>query len=118
MEFNLEYHTRNRELVGQQCIHPVSVNGDILNMAGSKWKRVDDGGPGQLAGAWLITGRMRDEKMTERKPGPRKTMKILSGTRFQWIAYNSETGDFMGTGGGNYTAEDVKYTESIDFFFT
>jgi len=73
MEFNWEYHTRKKELVGQQRIYPVSVRGDILNMAGSKWKRVDDGAPGQLAGAWLITGRKKDEEMTERKPGPRKT---------------------------------------------
>ena len=54
--------------------------------------------------------------MTERKPGPRKTMKILSGTKFQWIAYNTETGDFSGTGGGTYTTEGGKYTENIDFF--
>ena len=26
-------------------------------------------------------------------------MKILSGSRFQWIAYNTETRQFMGTGG-------------------
>ena len=43
-------------------------------------------------------------------------MKILSGTRFQWIAYNTETKQFMGTGGGNYTTIDGKYTEHIEFF--
>ncbi len=47
---------------------------------------------------------------------PRKTMKILSGTRFQWIAYNVETKEFMGTGGGTYTTTNGKYTENIDFF--
>ena len=103
-------------MVGQQRIYPVSIKDNILDMAGSIWNRVDDGTPGQLAGAWLITGRKRDEEMTERKSGPRKTMKILSGTRFQWIAYNSETGDFMGTGGGKYTTEGGKYIENIDFF--
>jgi hypothetical protein len=40
----------------------------------------------------------------------------LSGTRFQWIAYNTETRQFMGTGGGTYSTKDGKYTENIDFF--
>ncbi|MCK5105463.1 MAG: hypothetical protein KAR17_21715, partial [Cyclobacteriaceae bacterium] len=39
-----------------------------------------------------------------------------SGTRFQWIAYNSETKEFMGTGGGTFTTKDGKYIENIDFF--
>ena len=43
-------------------------------------------------------------------------MKILSGTRFQWIAYNTETGAFPGTGGCTYTTIDNQYTENIDFF--
>jgi hypothetical protein len=43
-------------------------------------------------------------------------MKILSGKRFQWIAYNSETGEFFGTGGGTYTTRRGKYTENIEFF--
>lgn len=43
-------------------------------------------------------------------------MKILSGTRFQWIAYNTETKEFKGTGGGTYTTLDDTYTEQIEFF--
>ena len=43
-------------------------------------------------------------------------MKILSGTRFQWIAYNTETKEFMGSGGGTYTTKEGKYTENIEFF--
>lgn len=79
--------------------------------------RVDDGAPGQLSGAWVITGRVNDKGETRRStPGARRTMKILSGTRFQWIAYNVETKEFFGTGGGNYTTKDGKYTENIEFF--
>ena len=37
---------------------------------------------------------------------PRKTMKILVDGYFQWIAFNTNTFSFMGTGGGRYTAED------------
>jgi hypothetical protein len=80
------------------------------------WSRIDNGSPGQLAGAWLITGRMEGSDMTKITPGARRTMKILSGTRFQWIAYNVESKEFLGTGGGTYTTANGKYTEVIDFF--
>lgn len=70
-----------------------------------------------MAGAWRITARLdRDGQMSAMRPGPRKTIKMLSGNRFQWIAFNSETAGFFGTGGGIYTAENGKYTENIDFF--
>ncbi len=81
-----------------------------------EWIHIDNGTPGKLSGAWLITGRMNDGKMSKMNPGARRTMKILSGTRFQWIAYNVDTKEFLGTGGGTYTTENGKYTENILFF--
>jgi hypothetical protein len=47
---------------------------------------------------------------------PRKTMKILAGSRFQWIDYNTETKEFLGTGGGTYTVKNGEYVEHIEFF--
>ena len=83
----------------------------------SKLKRLDNGSPGKLNGAWLMSGRIRDGKTQLRDINrPRKTMKILSGTRFQWIAYNTETKKFMGTGGGTYTTKNEEYIENIKFF--
>src|SRR3546814_20160262 len=61
--------------------------------------------------SWLITGRVRDGEMSKMTPGARRTMKILSGTRFQWIAYNVETGEFSGTGGGTYTRSEEHTSE-------
>ncbi|MEJ1237945.1 membrane or secreted protein [Chryseolinea sp. T2] len=87
-----------------------------VNGKSEQWARVDDGTPGKLPGAWIITGRMNDGKMTQMNPGARRTMKILSGTRFQWIAYNVETKEFSGTGGGTSTTENGKYREHILFF--
>ena len=82
-----------------------------------EFTRIDDGTGGDLAGAWLISGRENNGEIQMRNTDtPRKTMKILSGTRFQWIAYNTETGEFMGTGGGTYTTSKGKYTEKIEFF--
>ena len=79
------------------------------------WERLDDALQG-LSGNWKIIAREQDGKITEMRPGARKTIKILSGSRFQWAAINSETGDFFGTGGGYYTFENGKYTEHIEFF--
>ncbi|GHA74589.1 hypothetical protein GCM10007389_30430 [Pontibacter akesuensis] len=70
-----------------------------------------------LTGTWRITGRAgEDGTINPMRRGPRKTLKILSGNRFQWIAFNPETKQFSGTGGGTYTAENGKYTENIEFF--
>lgn len=69
-----------------------------------------------LNGTWVITGRKQDGKISTMTPGARRTIKILGGGRFQWIAFNSETKEFSGTGGGNYTAQNGKYTEYIEFF--
>jgi len=84
---------------------------------GQDFSKIDDGKPGKLEGTWLFSNRMRNGKLGDPRSAdnPRKTMKILSGTRFQWIAYNVETKEFMGTGGGTYTTTNGKYTENIDF---
>ena len=64
-----------------------------------------------------MSGRFRNGvKSTRSIDRPRKTMKILSGSRFQWIAYNTETRQFMGTGGGTYLTVKGKYIEQIEFF--
>lgn len=70
-----------------------------------------------LAGLWRITGRLGDNgQINAMQRGARKTIKLLTATRFQWAAINPETKQFMGTGGGTYTFKDGKYTETIDFF--
>jgi hypothetical protein len=115
-----EFNTAKPDDVGKEIATPFTSNGKILTLKtpakNESWKRIDDGMPGKLAGAWLITGRMENGEIKWRKPGARKTMKILSGTRFQWIAYNPETKEFFGTGGGTYTTQNGKYTENIEFF--
>ncbi|WP_181306265.1 membrane or secreted protein [Rufibacter sp. XAAS-G3-1] len=89
-----------------------------VNNAPQTWEKVPEKNPASpLAGAWRISGREgQNGQMNQMVPGPRKTIKILSGDRFQWIAFNSETAAFSGTGGGTYTAQNGKYTEHIEFF--
>lgn len=117
INYNYEFSTFAEVLQHQLLPSAVSQdNNNELTLGNTKWNRIDDGTPGALNGAWLITGRERSGSMNTITPGSRKTMKILSGTRFQWIAYNTETREFMGTGGGTYTTEDGRYTENIEFF--
>jgi hypothetical protein len=96
------------------------ANGLTLSGEGIKkegWKSLEDARQTDLAGVWLMGGRVRDGETTRREVNvPRKTMKILTGTRFQWIAYNTETRQFLGTGGGSYSAADGKYSEKLEFF--
>lgn len=115
----VEFDTEKPERVGSEVSFEIELQQNTLKIKDGdlKWTRLDDGTPGDLAGAWLMSGRKTEGQMRYRETDrPRKTMKILSGTRFQWIAYNTETKQFMGTGGGTYTTVDGKYTENIEFF--
>ena len=112
----MEFDSKNPDMVKKIVNKPFEIVDENLTLDKKVWKRVDDGSPGQLGGAWYISARMRNGEMRERKLGSRITMKILSGARFQWIAYNIDTTEFLGTGGGTYTSEDGVYTENIEFF--
>lgn len=119
MTETIEFDTETPERVGSQVSFDIEFKEDQIGIVGHDMtlKRIDSGAPGALQGAWLMSGRVRDGKTQTRDTNrPRKTMKILSGTRFQWIAYNTETKQFMGSGGGTYTTVDGKYTENIEFF--
>jgi len=115
----VEFDTKNSERVGSEVKFQININNNSLSIIGSEveFKKIDDGSPGNLSGAWLMSGRVRNgQKQLRDTNRPRKTMKILSGTRFQWIAYNTETKKFMGTGGGTYTTKNGNYNENIEFF--
>lgn len=116
-----EFDSSDSTQVGGVATMPYKLTGSVLIFNEDKfWTRVDDGTPGGLAGAWEIIGRKRDgtmQDLTSRRTGPSKTMKIMSGKRFQWIAFNTETKQFSATGGGSYsTNEDGLYIEKIEFF--
>jgi len=117
-KITMEFSSADSTQVGTSREVVFDYQGDTITFEGDDriWTRIDDGKKGNLSGAWLITGRERDGEMMRREPGPRKTMKILSDSRFQWIAYNTETKQFFGTGGGTYTAQDKEYAENIEFF--
>lgn len=119
MTEKVEFDSNNSERVGAGVSFEVFINDSIMGIVGSemKFNRIDNGVSGKLQGAWLISGSIRNgETQLKDINRPRKTMKILSGTRFQWIVYNTETKQFMGTGGGTYTTTNGEYTENLEFF--
>ena len=119
MTEKVEFDTANSERVGDELTFEVIITHNSLSIPDANWEfsKIDDGMPGELNGAWLMSGRYRNgEKQMRSTDRPRKTMKILSGTRFQWIAFDTEKKEFKGTGGGTYTTINGKYSEKIEFF--
>jgi len=115
-----EFDTRDKEQTGQPRTYGFSIKNNELtiNAAGKTlvYKKIEEGSA-PLAGLWSITSRMQDGKVVPiHRTGTRKTIKILSGARFQWAAIDPGQKQFSGTGGGRYEFAIGKYTEHIEFF--
>lgn len=115
-----DFHTADPESLGKLKEFDLQWEGENSftisdGTTTKKWERIS-AESNDLTRNWVITGRDRNGEMSSITPGDRRTVKILGGGRFQWIAFNSATGEFSGTGGGTYTAKDGKYTENIEFF--
>ena len=119
IELLLEFNDKHPETVGTKITYKYTRTENefsLENQLKTTWRRIDSN-TGSLVGLWQINAREgKDGQMTEMRPGPRKTIKICTGTRFQWLAINPETKEFSGTGGGTYTLKEGKYTETIEFF--
>lgn len=119
LQANIEFSPNAKDEIGQTKMYSFAINKNRLasNINGKKgvWTMLDNG-KGAMVGTWRSSGRMQDGKVVLSPPRARKTFKILSGTRYQWAAINAETKEFFGTGGGSYTFDDGKYTETLDFF--
>jgi hypothetical protein len=116
----IEWNSADSAQVGKEITEEMQVvNGKLVSkQSGTTWDRLDDGKPGGLMGAWIITGNFKNDTAAKRGSPfyPRRTMKLLSGKYFQWIAYNIATKTFVNAGGGTYTTVNGKYTETIEFF--
>lgn len=117
----LDFHTEDSTLVRQPQTYNYRLEGDKLvieqNNTSRTFSRIDEG-DSPLSGAWRFGTRIDEEGNPgeRRGDGPRQTIKILSGERFQWAAFNYETKQFSGTGGGTYELKDGRYIETIGFF--
>jgi hypothetical protein len=120
IDYLKEFDSADSNEVGKNNQRDFSITGNQLSLTANGnaalYIRIDNGSA-PLSGVWKITEREQDGKLvTIHKTGSRKTLKILTGSRFQWFAINPETKQFSGTGGGTYTFINGKYTENIQFF--
>lgn len=120
IDIHVEFNSENSDEVRKQLIAGVLFKGKELQFTVNNktvtYQRIDASGA-PLAGVWHITDRMQDGKIVPiMRSGTRKTLKVLTGTRFQWFAIDPAAKSFSGTGGGTYTFVDGKYTENIEFF--
>lgn len=121
MQETIEFDTWNSNSVGTaEALEYKIKKGQLLVSNGKGvevWEKVHEAAQSPFQGTWIISGRADEVGLINNIPrGPRKTIKIMSGNRFQWIAYNTETKEFFGTGGGMYGASEKHYTETIEFF--
>jgi hypothetical protein len=122
ISYKREFNTEDSTVVGLTVANFYNVDKNGLSLSegpfAGNWKRIDESkSPKAMNASWRIKAREgSDFKMQTILKGSRKTLKILSGSRFQWAAFNTDTHQFFGTGGGTYTVKDGKYTENIEFF--
>jgi hypothetical protein len=116
----LEFNSLDSTSVGD-TIYYSKIKVDVKNNTGKMSidgkKFIKNPNEDQLQGAWLMSGIERRGEMRMRDVNrSRKTLKMLAGGRFQWIAYDVNKKGFYGTGGGTYSAINGKYIENIEFF--
>ena len=116
----LEFNSLDSSSVGDTIYYSkikVDVKNDTGKMSIEGKKFIKNPNEDQLQGAWLMSGIERRGEMRMRDVNrSRKTLKMLAGGRFQWIAYDVNKKGFYGTGGGTYSAVNGKYIENIEFF--
>lgn len=117
----MSFYTEDSTQVGNEYRYSFSVDGSKVTFDGvdgkETWEKISDR-KDELTGTWRMLGRQNENgELTSRRPvAARITVKVLAGGRFQWAAINTETGQFFGTGGGQYTAENGEYIENITVF--
>ncbi|GAB3499975.1 hypothetical protein GCM10027341_24340 [Spirosoma knui] len=122
LTLTVEFDSQDSSRVGQAESYKMGLQNGKLTVTGKAgsqtFTRVDEpSAQTPLAGLWRITGRANESgQITAMQRGARKTIKLLTGSRFQWAAINPQTKQFSGTGGGTYTFTNGQYTETIDFF--
>ncbi|WP_031528959.1 hypothetical protein [Dyadobacter crusticola] len=122
MTYTPEFNSADTSKIGIPIVFTVTVKDDILTLKYEEamvWMRVDNAANVPMAGAWHITERAnggQGDLVKIHQEGTRKTLKLLSATRFQWFAIDPGVKGFYATGGGTYTAKNGKYTENIQFF--
>jgi len=108
--------SRDPAMVGTTEIYDYTIIGQSLQKNGHRkgrrwlesWSIIKEEHDLPLTGTWSLGSASEDQ--------PRKSWKILSGGRFQWIYFNANTGEYYGTMGGFYDINESSYTEHYEFY--
>ncbi|WP_339713755.1 hypothetical protein [uncultured Kriegella sp.] len=115
LEFNSDYETNG----ATQLALPYAMKGRnlVLQTADELTFELSAKIEQDLDGQWLFATRGPDKGQERRgEENSRKTLKFLMDGHFQWIAYDTKTFKFSGTGGGSFTSKNGVYTETISYF--
>ncbi|HEV7925287.1 MAG TPA: hypothetical protein VGR14_08030 [Verrucomicrobiae bacterium] len=67
-------------------------------------------------GTWqLVSTKYGDAKDYTDYPPENRRLKMITGTHFTWLDYETKTGKIRTSAGGRYTLKDGAYTETIEF---
>ncbi len=109
---------------GTRKSYKAILEDDVLTLTNLKtgkferWEKFDEATDYEMVTCWRIHEKRDegDENWRRIEYAPRKTLKMITNNRYQVLALNSETGQFVGSSGGTWTKDNKTYTENIEFF--
>jgi hypothetical protein len=117
VQIKVEFNSADPSMVGTEQTYNVKLKKKTLDFNSKAFQKANPERKDDLSGLWMITGRANPQgEISRMNPGARRTYKMMGDGHFQWLAINTQTGEFSGTGGGKYTLKDGKYVETIEFF--
>jgi len=121
---HLEIDSNDPLYSGTTMEYVVSLSGSEMTVTNlntgdqQKWQKFDDADNYQMAFCWRIH-KKKDKANEDWRTityAPRKTLKLLTNNRYQVLALNSTTGQFVGSSGGTWSSDGDTYVEHIEFF--
>lgn len=124
-EERCEIDSRDPALSGRTSVYRAFLNNNLFTLNYLKsdgykevWEKIDGADDYEMTTCWRIHLK-RDADGADWRTieyAPRKTLKMLTNSRYQVLALNSHTGQFVGSSGGTWDKADGTYREHIDFF--
>ncbi len=118
---NYEIDSKSRAVTGTYLNFDFEIKNDTLNLQDKNsrnkeaWVKIDSS-DGEHVTCWKIHEVFRESRWQTIEDSPRKTLKMLTDNYYQVLALNSQTGEFFGSSGGQWTFEDGKHHEIVQFF--
>jgi hypothetical protein len=123
-EEHLEIDSEEPKHSGTTIIYKATIKDDSLFITNLKtgekqrWLKFDEADNYEVSFCWRIHKKKDegDESWRTIEYAPRKTLKMVTNSRYQVLAFNSKTGKFVGSSGGHWTGSGDNYIENIEFF--